>query len=636
MYHSLCKYLCTIFTILLFAMFVPSMVEAATLQSEYLTFAENEDGTLTVIAYDRSKHESPYNLEVNSLYSIDDKSYQVTNIGDGVFKGYTFHSIHVGMGISIGNHSFENITVNNYQNSFNEYETVGIVGHDTTNSNVTIGDYAFANATFHSQVSFGNFSSVGHYAFYNAQFEYPDWTIFRSISHIGDYCFYNANLSYIVSDTQYICSIGDYAFYNTYFTSYTIYPSLQSLGSHAFQEDYNMTFTIRSDVTDISHLAFEPDWLKNTYFLVHINSPIIPYLESIRVCYTIIETNETVQPRARIGSIIDYDLSGNYLMDATDSSHSDYISFQVTGNASVDMVRAKTSGFTVNLTNSYNYNERYSYTIHAITSGAFQSEQCPNLTTISLNETTITSIQTGAFTTCNTLETVTLPKTLKTIEENAFPNSANLHIVIPYEITDISNYNIDDLTNVVFVIDKNSPLASTLSKRKLTYQLGSNGKVVYPRPQKGTSFIQGKLQYKVTGKSTVTFMKPSSKNLTKITIPASVSHKGYTFKVTKINAKACYKYKKLKTVVIGNNVTQVGDSAFANCSKLKSITFGKKVKKLGKKVLYYDKKLTTIKFTGTKLQSIGKQTFRKVPKKVNIIVPTSKVKKYSGLIKKAT
>lgn len=636
MHHSLCKHLCTIFTILLFAMFVPSIAEATTLQSEYLTFAENEDGTLTVIAYDRSKHESPYNLKVDSLCSIDDKVYQVTNIGDGVFKGYTFHSIQVGMGISIGNHSFENVIVNNYQNSSNEYETVCISGDNTPYSNVTIGDYAFANATFHSQVSFGNFASVGNYAFYNAQFDYLEWSIFRSISHIGDYCFYNVNLSHIVSDEQYICSIGDYAFYNTYLISYTIYPSLQSLGFHAFQEDYNMTFTIRSDVTDISHLTFEPDWLKNTYFFVHINSPVIPYLENIRVCYTIIETNETVQPRARIGSIIDYDLSGNYLMDATDSSHSDYISFQVTDNTSIDMVRAKTSDYTVNLANSYNFNGRYTYTIQSITTGAFQSESCPNLTTVFLDKTTIKSIRTGAFTACNTLKSVTLPKTLKTIEENAFPNSADLHVVIPYEVTDISNYNIDNLTNVVFVIDENSPLASTLSKRQLTYQLEIDGEIVYPRPEKGTSFIQGNLQYKVTGKSTVTFMKPSVKNLTEITIPASVSHKGFTFKVTKINAKACYKYKKLKTVVIGNNVTLVGDSAFANCSKLKSITFGKNVKNLGKKVLYYDKKLATIKFKGTKLQSIGKKTFRKVPKKVNIIVPTSRVKKYSSLIKKAT
>ena len=170
---------------------------------------------------------------------------------------------------------------------------------------------------------------------------------------------------------------------------------------------------------------------------------------------------------------------------------------------------------------------------------------------------------------------------------------------------------------------------------RLTYQLGKEGKVIYPRPKTGDVITYKKAKYKVTGKSTATFMALSTKKTTKITIPATLSYNGYKYKVTKVGAKACYSCKQLKTVIVSDNVTQIGDNAFANCSKLTSITFGKNVKKLGKKVLYNDKNLKTVKFKGNKLKSIGKKTFRNVNKKVNIIVPTSKVKEYSKLIKKA-
>ena len=157
----------------------------------------------------------------------------------------------------------------------------------------------------------------------------------------------------------------------------------------------------------------------------------------------------------------------------------------------------------------------------------------------------------------------------------------------------------------------------------------------HTRPVKGTTFIIKKASYLVTGKNTVTYLKPVNKKITKLTIPSFISYNGYTFKVTKIEKNACCQCTNLKTVTIGSNVTSIGDSAFAKCSRLKSITFGKNVKKLGKKVLYYNTKLEMIKFQGTKLQSIGKQTFRKVPKNVSIIVPNSKVSKYKHLINNA-
>lgn len=635
MYHSLIKNFLIFFITIFFVMLVPSTADAATFQSDYLTFAENEDGTLTVIAYDRSKHESPYNLVVNNYYAFNDIIYQVTAIGDGVFKGHTFYSIHINVGISIGNHAFEDIVVNNYKNSSFGNECVLVSGGDI-NSDVSIGDYAFANAKFHSAVTFGNFSSIGDYSFYKASFDYLDYYLLQSVRHIGNYAFCDTGISYPVIDTQYICTIGDYAFHNTYVNTFVIWPTLQSIGAHAFQEDYPMVISINSSTKDISHLHLESIIWKQSTFNVHANSPVMDYLKQLRVPFTIIETGEFYIPEALVGEIFTYTSTGSYQDPDTLNykSYTETTHFKVLDEDSVSIHQCESDLYSIIFSESYTYNNQ-SFCIESIETNAFQKKHCPELTIVDLSLTKISTIKTSAFLSCSALETVYLPETIKTIEKNAFPNSNKLRIHIPSNITDISHLDIGNLTNVIFVIASDSPLATTLSKMGLTYQPGVSSPIVYPRPAKGTIITEGNLQYKVTGKSTVTLMKCTSKNITRTFISDYILYKDYTFKVTKIHEKAFYKCKKLKTVTIGDNVTQIGDSAFANCSKLKTITFGKNVKKLGKKVLYYDKKLSKIKFKGTKLQSIGKQTFRKVPKKVNIIVPTSKVKKYSKLIKKA-
>ncbi|MBR1866179.1 MAG: leucine-rich repeat protein [Lachnospiraceae bacterium] len=155
------------------------------------------------------------------------------------------------------------------------------------------------------------------------------------------------------------------------------------------------------------------------------------------------------------------------------------------------------------------------------------------------------------------------------------------------------------------------------------------------RPATGTLLTVKKMQYKVTGKKTVTFMKPVKKGITRLTIPATITYQTYTFKVTAVNKNACAKCTKLKKVTIKNNVAQIGDNAFAYCSALTNITFGTGIKTLGKRVLYNDTKLAKITFQSKKIKSIGKQTFHNVPKRVNILVPNAKVATYSKLINSA-
>ncbi len=635
---SILTYICYIPLIILFLLFIPMPAQAATYQSGYLTYSENEDGTLTVIGYDRSKHESPYNLKVNAYLERNNHVYSVTAIADSVFKGYTFHSIYVSGNINIGNHAFENVIVNNYKDSGYENETVIIWGaNDSNNDSVTIGDYAFANAQFHSHVSFGNFTSVGDYAFYNASFDYLGYGVFQSVQHIGDYAFYNTDLSYPIIDLQYTYTIGDYAFYGLYLNSFPIWPSLQSVGKHALPEHFPLVITINSSVKDISHLSIEPIVWEQATVAVHVNSPVINYLKQQNITFNIIETGEIYYAKAKAGTIFTNSTDGEYVIDNSSDSlrYTGTVYLKVLNESSVCITQLNTNYPMVTLVESAVYETHY-YDIVSIESNAFTKKNCPNLTSVDLEHTRLKTIKKNAFSSCSGLKEIRLPKTIKTIGKNAFPNSSKLEVVIPSGVTNIKNFNIKNLDKVVFVIPENSTLSKKLSSWKLKYRFKNSQTIVYPKPAQGKTYQKGNFQYKVTGDRTVTLLKTNKKNITKANIPTTVSLNSYKFNVNKIDKKAFYSCKKLKTVTIGNNVTYIGDLAFAKCSNLKSITFGKKIKKLGKKVLYYDKKLSTIKFEGTNLQSIGKQTFRKVPKKVNIIVPTSKVKKYSKLIKKAT
>ncbi len=125
-------------------------------------------------------------------------------------------------------------------------------------------------------------------------------------------------------------------------------------------------------------------------------------------------------------------------------------------------------------------------------------------------------------------------------------------------------------------------------------------------------FTKNGLTYQVTGKKSVTFVKPAKKTITKIVIPATVKANGKSYKVTKINASACRNCKKLKTITIGKNVKSIGKYAFYNCRKVKTLT---------------------IKTTSLTSKKVGKNAFKGVPKKAKLKLPGKKAKTYKKLLK---
>ncbi len=181
--------------------------------------------------------------------------------------------------------------------------------------------------------------------------------------------------------------------------------------------------------------------------------------------------------------------------------------------------------------------------------------------------------------------------------------------------TDASNADIDQaLKDLESALQKLVPLS---------------GKGTEPSvPGLNTLIEDANLQYRVTksdavnGTAAVTAVTAAGKKKGTITIPATVEKDGYTFKVTVINKnvfKGCK--KKLKSVIIGANVTEIGATCFNKCSKLKSIRFMGTVapKKAGKNAfkgikstckIFYPKSMSKSELK--KLKKIMKSAGKKV------------------------
>ncbi len=93
-----------------------------------------------------------------------------------------------------------------------------------------------------------------------------------------------------------------------------------------------------------------------------------------------------------------------------------------------------------------------------------------------------------------------------------------------------------------------------------------------------------------------------------VVIPAEVTYKSRTLKVTSIGEYAFYFCDGLTSITIGNSVTSIGNDAFYNCSGLTSITIGNSVTSIGDYAFQSCSSLTSITIPNS-VTSIGDYAF---------------------------
>lgn len=145
----------------------------------------------------------------------------------------------------------------------------------------------------------------------------------------------------------------------------------------------------------------------------------------------------------------------------------------------------------------------------------------------------------------------------------------------------------------------------------MTSVFHSNGGAVQAATKK-----VGKGIYTITNekKKEARFDRVSKKNVTSLSIPATVKIGKVKYKVVSIKANALKSNKKVKKLVIGKNVKKIGKKAFYNCKNLKSITIKSK-----------------------KLASVGKKAFGRLNSKAVVTLPKmsdGKIMNYERMLKR--
>ena len=204
--------------------------------------------------------------------------------------------------------------------------------------------------------------------------------------------------------------------------------------------------------------------------------------------------------------------------------------------------------------------------------------------------------------------TVEPPKTEKTV-----PTATVEHTTIP-DVTQIpvtsKMPSSTEKVNVAKQNDKNASVGSTMKDSSgVIYKVISSGKVEYQ--------AQGDTQ------------------VDKVVIPETITLKGNKYKVTVIDDNAFKNCTKLKSIVIGKNVTKIGTKAFYNCKNLTKITIPSSIVKIGKQAFANCNKLKRIIIKTDQLtpKTVGAKAFAKTFRRPVVKVPKDKKKDYKKLLR---
>ena len=112
------------------------------------------------------------------------------------------------------------------------------------------------------------------------------------------------------------------------------------------------------------------------------------------------------------------------------------------------------------------------------------------------------------------------------------------------------------------------------------------------------------------------------KDMTEITIPATITEDGVTYRVTKLEGFCFDGCTKLKSITIPNSVTNLGGYCFRCCTSLTSVTIPNSVTELGRECFWGCTSLTSITIPNS-VTSLGEHCFSDCTSLTSVTIPNS-------------
>ena len=486
------------------------------------------------------------------------------------------------------------------------------------NSVTSIGWYAFAGCTGLKSITISNsVTSIEEGAFKSCS-GLTSITIPNSVTRIEDHAFRDCTRLTSITIPNSVTSIGSSAFRDcTRLTSITIPNSVTSIGSSAFKgctwlTSIEIPNSVRSigdnafygctglkTVINFSNLTFSKGSSSYGYVAYYANEVVngsmvddfaFLIVDGVHTLVAYLGTdNEITLPADYNGEsyiIGDDAFYGNTTITRIEIPNSvtrigDYAFNGCSGLTSITIPNSVTS---IGNYAFYGCTGLKSITIpNSVTSiGSGVFEGCTGLTSITIPNS-VTSIGSSAFYGCDGLTSITIPNSVTSIGEMAFYGCTGLtSITIPNSLTSIGDYAFYSCTGLTSIVIPNSVtsigiyafcdcsgLKTVYNFSNPTFSKGSSdyGYVAYyadkvyniPEGFIENDFVLGKV-------NSVNTLVGYLGNATKLTLPADYKCENYV-----IDIEAFKGNKTIKSIVIPNSVTSIGEEAFSGCTGLEKV-----------------------------------------------------------------
>ena len=249
--------------------------------------------------------------------------------------------------------------------------------------------------------------------------------------------------------------------------------------------------------------------------------------------------------------------------------------------------------------------------------GAWVFENCTSLTSVRIGKS-VTSIGNAAFYGCFSLGNVTIPNSVTNLGDGTFSGCASLNsVTIGNSVTSLGSAVFYGCSSLMGVTIPKS--VTSIGDRAFALCAGLNSITI---PNSVTNLGDGAFS--------------DCGNLSMITIPTSVTRVGaWVFEncvnlwsvtipssVTSVGDDAFANCRNLSSVTLGNNLTTIGAGAFASCARLNSLTLPNSVTSIGDAAFSDCANLTTVTIP-TSVRRIGASVFEDCTSLQSVTVPNS-------------